>query len=409
MNEFNISDENRTIRQYSSGEVQFSVEDDEMVEIEYCHTNDFMYLRTKSYFSGKIEHCNSVDALIKRLTLPSTVKVSKRSHNSKEHSASGVCNADISTSRTLTTHSNGNENHATNTHSAFCVDPETGEVLDLKGVIDGDNDGERCRSIAGLRRTYLSQRKKVESTAKPSLSVFVTVTLDCYPTYDEMSEVVAKYALQVQRKFGTFKAGFIFLEPCEDGSWHAHLIVCFTHNIPADFEKECKKWWVKRNRKPCNEQVDIQNIPTFDDLERILDYLDPTSDKKDSTKEKTTKCERIRFYPLSSQPMRSFGNVVDSIKVLVPKKVADEIVKEEYDNGHRRKRTEIIETNTGELLWWSEEFVFLCKFPKQNYFVCKDGDCATCYRRDECSKYGKCKNCFAEYTSFCRGCIYDAT
>ncbi len=153
--------------------------------------------------------------------------------------------------------------------------------------------------------------------------------------------------------------------------------------------------------------MDIQIIPTFDDLERVLDYIDLTSNKKDNTEEKMTKCERTRYYPLFSQPMRSFGNVTESVNVLVPKKVADEIIKEEYDNGKRRKRTEIIESNTGEMLWSCEEFVFLCHFPKQNYFTCKDGNCATCYRRDGCTHYGKCKYCFAECTRFCDGCVYD--
>ncbi len=418
MKEFKISGENRTIRQYAGNEVQFTIDSDEMVEIEYCPTNDFAYIRRKSYY-GKVKRCESVDALIKHLTLPQNVKMPKRSHgsdNSKKHSTPNVCAADIDAPHTATTHSGNEDNTPPQTPSAFFIDntgkviefdQETGEVLDLD-FGDGDNSEERSRSIAGLRRTYREIRRKVESTATPSLSLFVTVTLDSYPDYKIMSKVVADYALQLQRKYdNTFRAGFIFLEPCEDGSWHAHLIVCFTRNIPADFNNECKKWWGKRNCKLCDEQVDIQIIPTFDDLERVLDYLDPTSDKKDNTEEKTTKRERIRYYPLFSQPMRSFGNVTESVKVLVPKKVVDEIIKEEYDGIKRRRRTEIIAADTGEILWWGEEFVCLCKFPKQNYFTCKNGDCSTCYRRDGCSQYGKCKYCFAECTSFCKGCVYD--
>ncbi len=414
MKDFNIRDENRTIRQYKGSEVQFRIDGDEMVEIEYCPANDFTYIRRKSYY-GKVKRCNSTDALIKHLTLSPSVKTKRSNSGDNDHRT--VCNEDIRTPQHTTATQNSSEadNNATNIPSAFYVDAETGEVidldevLDLDGVIDGDDSEERSRSIAGIRRTYHAIRRKVESTAIPSLSLFLTVTLGNKPTYKEMSKVVADYALSLQRKYETFRAGFIFLEPCEDGSWHAHLIVCFTRNIPADFEKDCKKWWVKRNRKPCDEQVDIQIIPTFNDLERVLDYLDPTSDKRDNANEKTTKRERIRFYPLFSQPMRSFGNVTESVKVLVPKKVADEIIKEEYDGVKRRKRTEIIESNTGEMLWWSEEFTFLCSLPKQNYFVCKDGDCSTCYRRDGCTHYGTCKYCFAECTRFCDGCIYDIT
>ncbi len=400
MKEIKIQDENRTIRQFKGSEVQLPIDDDEIVEIEYCLANDFIYMRSKSYY-GKIEHCNNVDALVKRLTLPPMVKMAKRSRDGKEHNTSENISENRSTQHTTAIHNSDDEKMP----CALYVDADTGEVIDLDEVLDLT----RSRSIAGIRRTYRAIRKRVESTATPSLSLFVTVTLDSYPSYDEMSNIVAKYALLLQRKYDTsFKAGFIFLEPCEDGSWHAHLILCFTQNIPADFEKDCKKWWAKRNSKPCDEQVDIQIIPTFDDLERVLDYLDPTSDKKDNTtEEKTTKRERIHYYPLCSQPMRSFGNVTESVKVLVPKKVADEIITEEYDNSKRRRRTEIIETNTGEMLWWSEEFVFLCHLPKQNYFICEDGNCATCYRRDGCSQYGKCKYCFAECTSFCAGCVYD--
>lgn len=413
MKEIKIKDENRTVRQYIGNEVQFNIDDNEMVEVEYCPANDFAYIRHKSYY-GKMKHCNSTDALIKHLTLPSTVKT-KRSSSSNDHSTSDVCGEDIDAPHTATTHS-GNEDNTPQTSSAFYFDNtgkviefdlETGEVLSLEGF-EGDNGEERSRSIAGLRRTYHAIRKKVESTATPSLSLFVTVTLDCKPTYEEMSKVVADYALQLQRKYKTtFKAGFIFLEPCEDGSWHAHLILCFKRSVPETFKVDCKKWWAKRNSKPCDEQVDIQNIPTFADLERVLDYLDPTSDKKDNSQEKTTKRERIQYYPLFSQPMRSFGNVTKSVKVIAPKKVVDEIIKKEYDSGKHRKRTEIIESNTGEMLWWCEEFTFLCSLPKQNYFVCKDDNCATCYRRDGCTKYGKCKYCFAECTRFCEGCVYD--
>ncbi len=69
MKEFKISGENRTIRQYIGNEVQFNIDSDEMVEIEYCPATDLAYIRRKSYY-GKIKRCNSTDALIKHLTLP---------------------------------------------------------------------------------------------------------------------------------------------------------------------------------------------------------------------------------------------------------------------------------------------------------------------------------------------------
>ncbi len=235
MKEIKIQDENRTIRQYKGNEVQLPNDGDQMVEVEYCPTNDLIYIRSKSYYSGKLKRCESVDGLIKRLTLPPMVKMAKRSRDGKEHNTSENISENRSTQHTTATHNNDDEKMP----CAFYVDPDTGKVIDLDEVLDL----KRSRSIAGLRRTYREIKRKIKSTATPSLSLFLTVTLDSKPDYKKMSKVVADYALLLQRKYDmSFKAGFIFLEPCEDGSWHAHLIVCFTQNIPADFEKDCKKW-----------------------------------------------------------------------------------------------------------------------------------------------------------------------
>lgn len=180
-----------------------------------------------------------------------------------------------------------------------------------------------------------------------------------------MSKVVAKYAHHLKRKYDNFRAGFIFLEPCEDGSWHAHLIVCFSDDAlrkTSAFEKDTKKWWTKRNKKPSEYQITVREIIDLEDLEHTLDYLNPLSDKQDNEDDgKTSKRERILFYPLWSKPMRCFGAVVDSIKGTAKKEDINTIVAAEFEGVLRRKRTEVFDAQTGEMIYFVEEFVCVVK------------------------------------------------
>lgn len=355
MKEYIFPDESRAIRQYIGAEVPLNIDGDCKLEFEYCPETSLLYIRHKSFCSDKLSHFDSVDALARRLTLPPVVKP-KRTTDKRQN-----------TSQTAHNDAKGTECNATSqtpqsADNAVYFAPE-----DCDEVIEFDENGnvtERSRSVEGIKRSYNAIRHKVESTAKSCNSFFTTVTLNTYPTFEQMSKMVADYAHHLKRKYDNFKAGFIFLEPSENGSWHAHLIICFYDNKlhQKALEDDTNKWWLKRNQKNSEYQVTVRQITDLDDLEHTLDYLNPLSDKQDRDDDgKTTKRERIHFYPLWCKPMRCFGDVVDSVKGTAKKEDINALVDREYEGLKRRKRTEVYDTQTGEMIYFVEEFVCIVK------------------------------------------------
>lgn len=70
MKEYIFPDENRAIRQYIGAEVPLNIDDKCRLEFEYCPETSLLYIRNKSFYSNKLSHFDSVDALAQRLTLP---------------------------------------------------------------------------------------------------------------------------------------------------------------------------------------------------------------------------------------------------------------------------------------------------------------------------------------------------
>lgn len=183
------------------------------------------------------------------------------------------------------------------TCDGYKFDSKTGEVI------------KKIRPLESLRRSWFRQKDYIYNNASYDKSLFVTATLDTKPTYDELNKIVTKYIRRLKYKYADkLNCGFIFLEPCGDGSWHVHFILTFEKIIPIDFEEITEKWWSKYNIKQSDEQVEIQDITTVDDLIRIVNYLNPTSEKKRV---------RAKYYPVSGQPIRRFGTVEAPNKALM--------------------------------------------------------------------------------------------
>lgn len=359
MKEYFFPNESRAIRQYIGAEVPLNIDDNCRLEFEYCPETSLLYIRNKSVYSNKLSHFDSVDALAQRLTLPPVVKPHHTDDKRKD------------TPQAAQNDAKNAERNATPQTPQSADKPLNFAVENCEEVIEFDESGnitERSRSVEGIKRSYNTIRHKIESTAKSCYSFFISPTLDSYPSFDEMSKAVADYAHHLKRKYDNFKAGFIFLEPCEDGSWHAHLILCFYDNKlhQEALEDDTNKWWLKRNskrnQKNSEYQVAVRHITDLDDLEHTLDYLNPLSDKQDRDDDgKTTKRERIHFYPLWCKPMRGFGDVVDSVKGTAKKEDINALVDHEFEGLKRRKRTEVFDTQTGEMIYFIEEFVCVVK------------------------------------------------
>lgn len=348
---------NRVIRFDYGEEVKLDIDGDTEVEFEYCRVNDLMYIREKSWYSEKLPRCEGIGVIKERLKL----LLHGNSSNGEESAQNG---SDKRNGRKPKP--DENDLRSPEERELDELAAEADEIIEEEdeAVIkdaNGKKDERRSRNAEGIRRSYNAIRKKVEGTAKCEKSTFDTFTLDTYPSFSEMSKVVAEYALYVQRKYDNFKAGFIFLEPSENGEWHAHLIVFWGDDVPATYEKDAKKWWRKRNKKPSEHQVEIRVIRDLDDLEQTLDYVNPLSDKlaKDTEddEDKTTKRQRLHFYPLWCKPMRCFGEVENSIKGLAKMEDLKKLGLEELDE-KRRKYAEVIDDENA-VLYSRKEFVFI--------------------------------------------------
>lgn len=162
-------------------------------------------------------------------------------------------------------------------------------------------------------------------------SIFGTFTIDSKPTYDALNKITATFCKCLRRKFGgRLRCGFIFLEPCKDGSWHLHMIIAFFDEVSEDDDAQIIKWWRKKNTKYCNEQIEIEHIETFERLKKIVEYLNPNSKQKR---------DRVKHYPVSSQPIRHFGKIEPPNEVLTEEKIAKEIAGNELPA--MRKKVEI--------------------------------------------------------------------
>lgn len=335
---------NHTIRLYLPSEVLSLPTLNEDVEVNYYPANDLICIRlkNKSSYSEKLIPCNDTDTLIKELRKLAPKKTKANSKNTKaknENTNAQSGNDDKGENKTCdysdtpsksaleAVENNNSETLEATNVGTFTIDPETGEVLELS------------RDYDGLRRSWKLQCEYAKSSACWRLTRFCTCTVDTKPTYSELNTIVAAFCKWLTRNYTDLLDNcFIFLEPCDDGSWHVHFLIAMIDKpLTFDDEVKIKEWWARKNTKPCDDQVQFaEPFESVDDLLRVLDYLNPTSKKKR---------HRIKNYPQSCQPMRHIGNVIEPNKALTKFEIAKTILREEKTE--RRNAIEIEQTNTG--------------------------------------------------------------
>lgn len=166
------------------------------------------------------------------------------------------------------------------------VNTETGELFN-------------CCTSKSLHLTWVHVGKEIIASYKWDKCLFITCTMASRPSYDEMNRLATGFINRLKKQFKDELQGIHkFLEPCEDGSWHAHYIACF-YEIPETFEKWAKRWWARKQGYENPMQVLIRKITSQDELEAIIRYLNPCSHKKE---------HRIPFYPKNCQCMRGYGD-----------------------------------------------------------------------------------------------------
>lgn len=149
-------------------------------------------------------------------------------------------------------------------------------------------------------------------------------------------------------KYPYLKATFKFAEPYEKNGWHAHLIISFYDEIPADLYDTILTSWKKRivpsadSLKTDKHLVVMRTFSSFDEFVKVLDYLNPTSKKKR---------DRLKYYPFNSRAMESYGDVSKLKKVIMPMAKTMELTESE----HKNIRREITILNASATVYQGEE------------------------------------------------------
>lgn len=380
MKSYYNKDTNCTVKVYLGQEVTLP-DDSDNVEITHYAKNDLISIKRKSHYSKKIKVCCDTDTLVDELTYKKKHCNNSDNHNRKESSDNPEdtvpkkvkvkenkkhCNnSDIQDSNEKKcsdksedtipkkAKEKGNKKSCNNSNNlserlencieknGVIIDVETGEIV------------ERCRQKNSLQKSWYRAKEYILNSIYWRTAVFITVALDIKPSYDEMSNLASGYTTYLKTPFkGQYECGVTFLEPCEDGSWHAHLIIGFNDSIPEIFEKRTKKWWKKHNNNKTETALEYQTkfqlFSSCDDLIKVINYLNPTSKKKK---------DRIKYYPLSSQPIRKFGKTSDPKKAITTYETAKKIAGSEKPA--MRKKVTIIDLEIKAVLFEVSEYYFV--------------------------------------------------
>lgn len=201
----------------------------------------------------------------------------------------------------------------------YYVNGNEAEVDFTNGTITDTSTGEVYffKSDKSLKKSYKRKEKEFIYNVIEGKSIFGTITSGQKNDINVIYKMGRALEAWLKRIF-SIQYGFIAYEPNEDGSWHIHIVVCFTDDVPADFEKRLRKWADKYNCRPQPEQVVVESLLDKEDVMRVYGYLNPTSKKKR---------HREVFYPKGMKNLTVFGKRGVPQSVYVPNTVLKEFIK----------------------------------------------------------------------------------
>lgn len=168
-----------------------------------------------------------------------------------------------------------------------------------------------------MKKSYKRKEKEFVYNVIEGNSIFCTITSDQKPDVNKVRKIGSALEVWIKRNF-SIQYALIAYEPNEDGSWHIHVVVCFSDDVPADFEERLRKWAEKHNSRPQSEQVVIERLREKEDVMRVYGYLNPTSKKKR---------HREVFYPKGMKNLTVFGKRGVPKSLYVPNTVLKEFTK----------------------------------------------------------------------------------
>lgn len=361
MKSYYNADTNCNIQMYLANEVTLPDDSDD-VEITRYAKNNLLCVKQKTNYSDKLKKCYDSDSLIDELIKAPKKKYCNNSDNNNKNEKKSCDNSADTITKKAKEKDNKkscnnsdiqdrNEKKSCDNSSeriencieknGVIIDVETGEII------------ERCRPKDSLRKSWYRAKEYILNSIDWRTALFITVALDTKPNYDEMSNLASGYTTYLKAPFkGQYECGVTFLEPCEDGSWHAHLIIGFKDSIPEIFGERTKKWWKKHNNNKTKTALEFQTkfqlFDSCDDLIKVINYLNPTSKKKR---------DRIKYYPLSSQPIRKFGKASEPKKAITTYETAKKIAGSEKPA--MRKKVTVIDAEIKAVLFEVSEYYFV--------------------------------------------------
>ena len=329
-------------------------DDTDNVEVIHYAKNNLLCVKQKTNYSDKLKKCYDSDSLIEELIKAPKKKQCYNSDIQDRHNKNCSDNsADTVTTVAKKIKVKDNKKRCNNSDNSLTIEnciEKDGAIIDIEtGEIV-----ERCRPKNSLRKSWYRAKEYILNSVDWRTALFITIALDTKPNYDEMSNLASGYTTYLKTPFkGQYECGVTFLEPCEDGSWHAHLIIGFKDSIPEIFGERTKKWWKKHNNNKTKTALEFQTkfqlFNSCDDLIKVINYLNPTSKKKR---------DRIKYYPLSSQPIRKFGKTSEPKKAITTFETAKKIAGSEKPA--MRKKVTVIDAEIKAVLFEISEYYFDC-------------------------------------------------
>ena len=227
---------------------------------------------------------------------------------------------------------------------------EDGKVYKVR--VGGEDEG----LVDGVCKGYESARaswhaKKIECLKNCDYRKSCEIVLGTYvkQSFASVKKAVSRLIKRtLSAKYPNLKATFKFAEPYEKNGWHAHLIISFCDEIPADLYDTVLTSWKKRivpsadSLKTDKHLVVMRTFSSFDEFVKVLDYLNPTSKKKR---------DRLKYYPFNGRAMESYGDVSKPKKVIMPMANTLELTESE----HKNIRREITILNASATVYHGEE------------------------------------------------------
>lgn len=187
--------------------------------------------------------------------------------------------------------------------SAGVVNLYQGEAFATKAIDKqtGEVKTESFKGLKSLHKGYRRMEDKALYTLKANKTVFVTLNFDTKFDFDGIKKVGANLQKWIKRNYSG-ASGIMVYQPCDDGSWHIHFLLCFNgfqhEKQVTKFERALKDWASKYNCKKSDNMIDVQHLPTNKEIMIKWAYLDPYHHR-----------ERAIYYPVGRQVFKQIGRL----------------------------------------------------------------------------------------------------